>query len=302
MLIGLVGTGPMGLGIGKSLLRELAPQGHSITVYNRTAEKAAPLVEAGARLAKTPAQAAVGDVVLSIVADDAAVTALTFADDGILSGLKEGAVHVCMSTLTVDMAERLVAAHKAAGKHYVSAPVIGRPEAAAAGELFLAAAGRSDDLARVQPVFEAIAKATFVIGEHPVQANLIKLGMNHLIHSVIEQLAEFFTLVEKGGVSPKIAREFLIGTSFNAPIYQRFSALVLENKFAPGGASARLALKDNRAIMAAAEKYGAPLPIASILHNRLVALIAQGDGEMDYAAISRLVRRDAGLNDALVRG
>lgn len=287
----------MGLGIGKSLLRKLAPQGHSITVYNRTAEKAAPLVEAGARLAKTPAQAAGGEVVLSIVADDAAVTALTLSDDGILSGLKDGAVHVGMSTVTVDMADRLAAAHEAAGKHYVSAPVMGRPQAAAAGEIFIAAAGRAVDIARVKPVFDAIAKGTFVIGEHPVQANLIKLGMNHLVHCVVEVLAEFFALVEKGGVSPKVAREFLVGTSFNAPIYQRVSTLVVEKKFAPGSASARLALKDNRAIMAAAEKFGAPLPFASILHDRLVALIAQGDGEIDYAAISRLVRRDAGLND-----
>jgi 3-hydroxyisobutyrate dehydrogenase-like beta-hydroxyacid dehydrogenase len=287
----------MGLGVGKSLLRELAPQGHSITVYNRTAAKAAPLVEAGARLAKTPAAAAGGDVVLSIVADDAAVTALTLSDDGILSGLKEGAVHVGMSTVTVDMADRLVAAHEAAGKHYVSAPIMGRPEAAAAGAIFIAAAGRAVDIARAKPVFDAIAKATFVIGEHPVQANLIKLGMNHLIHSLVEGLAEFFALMEKGNVSPKAARDFLIGTSFNAPIYQGFSKLILEKNFASGAASARLALKDNRAIMAAAEKYGAPLPFASILHDRLVALIAQGDGQIDYAAISRLVRRDAGLND-----
>jgi 3-hydroxyisobutyrate dehydrogenase-like beta-hydroxyacid dehydrogenase len=297
MQIGLIGTGPMGLGIGQSLLRELAPRGHSITVYNRTAAKAAPLVEAGARLAKTPAQAAGGDVVLSIVADDAAVTALTLSDDGILAGLKDGTVHVGMSTVTVDMAERLVAAHEATGRHYVSAPVMGRPQAAAAGEIFIATAGVPADIERVKPVFDAIAKQTFIIGERPVQANLMKLGVNHLIHSIVEGLAEYFVLAEKGGVTPEIACELLLGTSFNAPIYQRVSKLVLEKKFAPGSASARLALKDNRAIIAAAEKFGAPLPFASILHDRLVSLIAQGDGEIDYAAISLLVRRDAGLRD-----
>ena len=297
MDIGLVGTGPMGLGIGMSLLRELVPQGHSLTVYNRTADKAAPLVKAGARRAETPAQAAAGDVVLSIVADDAAVAALTLSDNGILSGLKGDAIHVSMSTVTVDMAERLAAAHVSAGKHYISGPVMGRPQAAAVGELFIAAAGAAADIARVKPVFDAIAKGTFVIGEQPVQANLMKLDINHLIHCVVEGLAEFFALAEKGGVSPKVARELLIGTAFNAPIYQRFSALILEKKFVPGSASARLAFKDNRAIVAASEKFGAPLPFASILHDRLVALIAQGDAEIDYTAISRLVRRDAGLND-----
>ena len=295
MDIGLVGTGPMGLAIGKSLLRVLAPQDHKIIVYNRTPEKAAPLVEAGARLAKTPEQAAAADVVLSIVADDAAIAALTLSDGGILAGLKEGSVHVGMSTVTVDMAERLMAAHAAAGKHYISAPVLGRPEAAAVGEIFIAAAGRPADIARAKPVFDAISKGTFVVGDNPVQANLMKLDINHLIHCVVEGLAEFFVLAEKGGVSPAIAREFLIGTSFNAPIYQRFSKLVLDKNPAAGSASARLALKDNRAIIAAAEKFGAPLPFASILHDRLVALIAQGDGEIEYAAISRLARRDAGL-------
>jgi 3-hydroxyisobutyrate dehydrogenase-like beta-hydroxyacid dehydrogenase len=297
MNVGLVGTGPMGLGIGMSLLRELAPQGHSITVYNRTAAKAAPLVKAGARLAKTPAEAAAGDVVLSIVADDAAIAMLTLADDGILAGLKREAVHVGMSTVTVDMADRLVVAHETAKRRYVSGPVMGRPEAAATGDIFIAAAGAPADITRLKPVFDAIAKGTFVIGENPVQANLMKLDMNHLVHCVVEGLAEFFALAEKGGVSPNVAREFLIGTAFNAPIYQRFSSLILEKKFAPGSASARLAFKDNRAIIAAGEKFGAPLPFASILHDRLIALIAQGDGDIDYTAISRLARRAAGLND-----
>lgn len=295
MDIGLVGIGPMGLGIGRSLLRELAPQGHNIRVYNRTVERAAPLLEAGAQLAKTPAQAATGDVVLSIVADDSAIAALTLADDGILAGLREDAVHVGMSTVTIDMADRLVAAHEAAGKHYISAPVMGRPQAAAVGEIFIAVAGRPTDITRVKPVFDAIAKGFFVIGDRPVQANLMKLDINHLVHCVVEGLAEYFVLAEKAGVSPTIAREVLIETSFSAPIYQRFSKLVLEKKPAVGAASARLALKDNRAIIAAGERLGAPLPFASILHDRLVALIAQGNDEVDYAAISRLARRDAGL-------
>ena len=297
MQIGLIGTGPMGLGIGQSLLRELAPRGHNIMVYNRTAAKAAPLVEAGAKLATTPAQAASGDVVLSIIADDAAVAALTLSDDGILAGLKDSTVHVGMSTVTVDMAERLVAAHAAAGKRYVSGPVMGRPQAAAAGEIFVAAAGRPPMMKVCLPVFDSIAKQTFIIGEQPIQANLMKLGINHMIHSLLEGLAEYFALAEKGGVSPTIARELLLGTSFNAPIYHRVSKLIMDKAFAPGSASARLALKDNRAIIAAAEKFGAPLPFASILHDRLVALIAQGDAEIDYGAISLLVRRDAGLGE-----
>jgi 3-hydroxyisobutyrate dehydrogenase-like beta-hydroxyacid dehydrogenase len=297
MEIGLVGLGPMGFGIGQTLLRVLAPQGHTIIVYNRTAEKAAPLVKAGARLAKTPAEAAAGDVVLSIVADDNAVATLTLTDDGILAGMKQNTVHVGMSTVTVAMAEQLAAAHAAAKKRYVSGPVMGRPQAAASGELFIAAAGAAADIAQAKPVFDGIAKGTFVIGEKPVQANLMKLGVNHLVHCVVEGLAEFYALVEKGGISPELARDFLTGTTFNAPIYQRFSTLILQKKPESGGASARLALKDNRAITAAAETFGAPLPFAWILHDRFVSQIAQGDGDLDYTAISRLARRAAGLAD-----
>jgi len=296
MKIGLVGLGPMGLAIGKRLLGEFAGQDHSVTVFNRSADKTAPLVEAGARLAQTPAKAAAGDIVLSIVADDDAVAAVTLADDGILPGLKRTAIHVGMSTITVDMAERLTAAHEAAGKRYVSAPVMGRPQAAEAGQISIAAAGAPANIEDARVVFDVLARQSFVLGERPVQANLVKLGINHLIHSMVEGMGEYFALTEKGGVAAAVARDVLVG-AFNAPIYQRFSTLLLDRKFARGAASAKLALKDNRAIVAAAEKYGAPLPFASIVHDRLVALIAQADEEIDYAAISRLARRDAGLAD-----
>jgi 3-hydroxyisobutyrate dehydrogenase-like beta-hydroxyacid dehydrogenase len=296
MKIGLIGLGPMGLAIGKRLLGEFAGQDHSVTVFNRSADKTAPLVEAGARLAQTPAEAAAGDIVLSIVADDDAVAAVTLADDGILSGLKRTAVHVGMSTITVDMAERLTAAHEAAGKRYISAPVMGRPQAAEAGQISIAAAGAPANIEDARLVFDVLARQSFVLGERPVQANLVKLGINHLIHSMVEGMGEYFALTEKGGVAAAVARDVLVG-AFNAPIYQRFSTLLLDRKFARGVASAKLALKDNRAIVAAAEKYGAPLPFASIVHDRLVALIAQADEEIDYAAISQLARRDAGLAD-----
>lgn len=297
MEIGLVGLGPMGFGIAQSLLRVLAPHGHTITVYNRTAEKAAPLVEGGARLGRTPAEAAAGDVVLSIVADDNAVATLTLSDDGILAGMRQNTVHVGMSTVTVAMAEQLVAAHAAAKRRYVSGPVMGRPQAAASGDLFIGTAGAAVDIAQARPVFEAIAKGTFVVGDKPVQANLMKLAINHLVHCVVEGLVEFYALAEKGGVSPELARDFLTGTIFNAPIYQRFSALILQKNPPTSGASVRLAFKDNRAIVAAAETFGAPLPFASILHDRFLSLIAQGHGDVDYTAISRLARCAAGLND-----
>ncbi len=295
MNVGLVGVGPMGLGVGRSLLRCLLPQGHRLVVYNRTPERTAPLIDAGARRVETPALAADADVVFSIVADDSAVTEVTMGEAGIIAGLKPESVHVGLSTVSIDLADRLVAAHRSAERRYVSAPVVGRPQVAAQGELVLLAGGNDGDIARIRPILDAIAKRIFIVGEWPAQANLMKLAINHLVHNVVESLAEFFALTEKGGVPRQTARDTLTATSFDAPIYDRFAALILDGSFGSGVAGARLALKDNRAILSAAEKYGVPLPFASIVHDRLIALIARNGPEIDYAAISELARRDAGL-------
>ena len=192
MKVGFIGLGQMGRAIAANLLGA----GHELTVWNRSADKAADLVAAGARLAATPADAAQGDVVMTMLADDAAVEAVVHGTDGILAA---PALHVSHSTISVALAERLATDH-AARAGFVSAPVFGRPPAAQAAKLFVVAAGEAHAVDRCLPLFEAIAQRVFRVGPSPAAANLVKLGGNFMIMAAVEAMAEAMTLVEAGGV------------------------------------------------------------------------------------------------------
>lgn len=194
MKIGVIGLGQMGVGMAANLVKA----GHQVTVYNRTRAKAEPLVALGATAAASVAEACDGEAVVTMLADDEALEAVAFGDGGILAHLPKGAVHVSSSTIGVALAERLAAAHAEAGQRFVSAPVFGRPNVAAAGELFVVAAGAADAVAKMQPLFDAVGRQTFVVAETPQTANLVKLSGNFLIASVIESLGEAMALVAKG--------------------------------------------------------------------------------------------------------
>ena len=195
MKVGFIGLGNMGSGMAANLLRA----GYALTVYNRTPARAEVLVAEGATLAKTPSEAARGDVVITMLADDTAVEAVVFGVDGVLAGLKPGSIHISMSTISVALAGRLVSAHRAAGQRFVAAPVFGRPEAATASELFILAGGEPKTVEVCQPLFAALGQRTFVIADEPPKANLVKLSGNFLIAAVIETLGEAFALVSKAG-------------------------------------------------------------------------------------------------------
>jgi 3-hydroxyisobutyrate dehydrogenase-like beta-hydroxyacid dehydrogenase len=191
MRVGFIGLGNMGGGMAANLLNA----GHALTVYNRTPAKADALVVEGATLAKTPSAAARGDVVITMLADDAAVEHVGFGAEGVLRSLKPGSIHVSMSTISVALAERLANAHQAAGQQFMTAPVFGRPEAAATGKLFIVAAGEPKTVQACLPLFEILGQHTFVIADEPPKANLVKLSGNFLIAAVIETLGEAFALV-----------------------------------------------------------------------------------------------------------
>jgi 3-hydroxyisobutyrate dehydrogenase-like beta-hydroxyacid dehydrogenase len=159
MQVGFVGIGRMGSGMAANLLAA----GHALTVYNRSAAKAEALVGKGATLATTPAEAARGEVVITMLADDRAVEQAVFGRDGILDALPRGAIHLSMSTISFALAERLAAAHRDKGQEFVAAPVFGRPDAAAAAKLFIVAAGRSEAVARCQPLLDALGQRSFVV-------------------------------------------------------------------------------------------------------------------------------------------
>ncbi len=290
MKIGFVGLGNMGAGMAANLLES----GHEVTAYNRSQDKVDALVQRGAQAARTVAEACGGDIVITMLANDDAVAGVTFGEEGILAALPSGATHVSSSTISVALAERLTDAHAAAGHRFVAAPVFGRPEAAAAAKLFVVAAGEPAAVQALSPVFDAIGQRTFVVAEEPKAANLVKLSGNFLIVSVIESLGEAMALVEKAGVDKLAYLELLTSTLFDAPVYKTYGGLVAREEFEPAGFAASLGLKDVRLVLAAGESLQVPLPVASLIRDRFLTLLANGGAHLDWSALSRVASWEAG--------
>lgn len=223
MEAGLIGLGRMGTGIAKSLLRSE----HRLTVFNRTRERAEALGPDGAKIAGSVAEACQSGLVLTMVADDAALEALVFGKDGILVSLRGGGVHVSLSTISVELSDRLAAEHAKPGQQFVAAPVFGRPEAAESAKLSVVAAGPSASVQRCKPLFESMGPKLFVVGERPSMANVVKLSGNFLIATVLESLAESLTFARKCGVDSGMLLDFLTTTMFTAPLYKMYGELIV---------------------------------------------------------------------------
>ena len=290
MKVGFIGLGNMGLEMAANLLKA----GHEVTVYNRTSNKTELLVKQGAKYAAQVADACHGEAVITMLADDHALESVVFSDRGVINSLSKGAIHISMSTTSLALAQKLTSAHSDKGQRFVSAPVFGRPEAAAAAKLFVTAAGAPDAVDACMPLFEAVGQKTFRFGTIPSHANLVKLSGNFLISSVIETLAEAMTLVGKAGIDERQYLEFLTSTLFAAPIYKTYGAIILEKKFEPAGFVAPLGFKDNRLVLAAAESLRVPMPVASVIYNRFLTLLANGGDSLDWTAIAKIAAADAG--------
>ena len=282
--------------MGVGMAGRLVDAGHSLAVYNRTAQRGEELRERGAVLAETPEAAARGaEVVFTMLADDPAVEHVVFAADGILAAMGNNAVHVSASTISVSLARRLMAAHARAGQRYVSAPVFGRPDAAAAGRLFVVAGGPDDVLAYLQPLFDAIGQRTYRMSADPSNANLVKLSGNFMLFAAIEALAESFALVRKAGVDVVAFKDLLTSSLFNAPVYHTYGDLLVTANDQNAGFTVPLALKDVRLAIAAAEALRVPMPVASLVHDAFVSAMARGYENRDQAVLGRVAAENAGV-------
>ena len=290
MNIGFIGLGHM----GSAMARNLIVAGHAVTVFNRTPDKARALVELGAHEALDIASACWGDVVITMLADDAAVTDTVLGKDGIVANLPPHEIHVSMSTISVALSQRLAQAHRLAGQRYVAATVMGRPDMAAEAKLFILAAGDPAAVETCMPLFDCLGQKTSIVGAEPSAANLIKLTANFLQAAVIEALGEALALVGKSGIDKRKYIDILTSTVFTAPAYKIFGPLIAEGKFEPAAFAAPLGYKDIRLALAAAENLRVPMPLANLLHDRFVQLFAQGGEHLDWSAIGALAGQDAG--------
>lgn len=290
MKVGFIGLGHMGAAMAANLVKA----GHEVTVYNRTPDRTRALAAVGARVATRVSDAARGDAVMTMLANDEAVEAVVLGAEGVIASLRPGALHVSTSTISVALSQRLSEEHAKHGQRYVAAPVFGRPDAAAAAQLVIVAGGEKSAVEAARPLLEATARKVFVIGDAPQAANLVKLSGNFLNASVIESLGEAFALIGKGGIDRQRYLEIL-GTLFNVPAYNIYGALIASGRFEPPGFAAPLGQKDIRLLLAAADELGVPMPVAGLLRDRFLTLLAHGGERLDWSAIGGLAAQDAGL-------
>jgi 3-hydroxyisobutyrate dehydrogenase-like beta-hydroxyacid dehydrogenase len=291
--VGFIGLGHMGAGMAANLLKA----GHKVTVYNRTPSKADGLIAQGAKAAADIAAACASNIVITMLANDDAVESVVTRSDGVLANLSPGGLHISSSTISVALSARLSQEHAERGQLFVAAPVFGRPDAAASGKLFVVAGGNKAALEVAAPLLAAVGQKTFVISEEPKAANLVKLSGNFLSASVIESLGEALTLVAKGGVDQTRYVEFLTSTLFDAPVYKTYGGLIASGRFAPAGFAAPLGQKDIRLVLQAADELRVPMPLAGLLRDRFLSLLAHGGENLDWSAIGRLPAIDAGLSE-----
>jgi 3-hydroxyisobutyrate dehydrogenase-like beta-hydroxyacid dehydrogenase len=292
--LGFIGLGNMGAAIAANLLKA----GYGLRVYNRTAAKAAPLVDKGATLASKPAEVAQsGGIVLTMVADDRALEDLSLTSGSFVERLGSGGIHISMSTIAPATAERLAEHHAKFGVTYLASPVFGRPEAAAAAKLWICVSGATAAKEKAKPIHAAIGQGVFDFGEGVASANVVKLCGNFLIASAIESLAESLTLAEKNGVDKKAVADMLGKTILACPVYQGYSKQIAEERFEPAGFRLALGLKDITLALQAATAKSMPMPVGSLLRDRWLASVAKGRENLDWTAIALSVAEDAGLKN-----
>jgi len=289
MNIGFIGLGHM----GRAMAVNLGKAGHDVRAWNRTREATVDLASKGLSFVSTPDEAFAGDAVISMLADDTAVRAV-FLEGGLLSRTSTSPIHVNMATISVALANEMAEQHKARNTAYVAAPVMGRPDVAAAAKLTIIAAGPANAVARVQPLLDALGARTWLAGDTASHANLMKLAANLLLASAVETLAEAAVLLSEYGVEPGGFVELIATSSFPGPVYGTYGRLIAQRQYEPAAFKARLALKDVRLALAAADARSIPLPVASTIRDSLLETDAHGDGERDCAVLGRTAARRAG--------
>jgi 3-hydroxyisobutyrate dehydrogenase-like beta-hydroxyacid dehydrogenase len=291
--IGFIGLGNMGVNMAKNLIEA----GYHLRVYNRTTSKYKELDNASITPCKTPAEAADGvHAVITMLSEDGVLKETVLGEDGILKKLPKNSIHISMSTISPGTASQLAKHHEDAGSFYVAAPVFGRPEAAAAKKLFICTSGdqRSKEIAK--PILENLGQGITDFGENPGGANVVKIARNFMIMASLEIMAEAFTLAEKNGLDSLKVAEFFGSTLFNAPIYQNYGRLIANKQYEPVGFKSKLGYKDARLAFNLSQQSETPMPVATVVHNRLLTAVAKGWGETDWVeGVGRGVAEDAGL-------
>ena len=294
--VGFVGLGQM----GTAMAANLAAAGHRVIAYIRHPEQAARLAALGLEPTANFADLFGCNIVISMLPDDAAVREIVFGRedvglDGLAAGLSPGSIHLSMSTISTAAASELASEHAINGQGYVAAPVFGNPDAAKARQLYMIVAGATADVERCRPLFDNLGQRTFVVGNDPAQANLIKLLGNMMTASTLEMLGEIVAVLRKRGVDPAPFLDIMTSTMFGGRAHKIYGAKIVAEQYAPGF-RLPLALKDVRLALAEADSAGVPMPSVDVVRDRMLTAVARGHGDLDWSALGLIAAEEAGLH------
>ncbi|WP_258367811.1 NAD(P)-dependent oxidoreductase [Komagataeibacter oboediens] len=287
--VGLVGLGHM----GSAFAQNLVSCGYQTVVFDRNATKRDAC--AGAQPVDSLAGLSQCDIIFSSLPNDAALSSVTEGHSGLITVMKKGAVHVSTSTVSPTIARHLAGLHQSSGQGYVASPVLGNPDLAKARKVFFMGAGPADHVASAVPIILNLGQHIFLMGDDPGHANLMKLAANVMIATTLESMGETLALLRKGGISAELGFDVLTNSLFDSKVHKAYGGKILHERYRPAGMVVPLALKDMRLALTEAERATTPMPFASLVRDRMVAMMARGWETLDWSALGLLASRDAGL-------
>jgi 3-hydroxyisobutyrate dehydrogenase-like beta-hydroxyacid dehydrogenase len=281
--------------MGHAFCELLISSGERVVVYNRDRDKVETLARQGATPASSVRDLAECGIVLTSLTDDDAVRAVALSESGLASVLRPGSIHLSTSTIGVAFCRELDAAHRKLNQILVAMPVLGNPEMAAKRELFILLGGTAEAIERCRPVIDRLGQRSFHVANEPWLASAMKLAANMLTAATLQSMGEVFAFLAKVGVPPQRAQEILTGSLFDGRVHKAYGQKIVDRRYSPPGMTAPLALKDLRLLLAEAERNTVPMPLASLLHDRLVAVEARGWSDLDWSALGLLAAFEAGI-------
>jgi len=284
MIIAFIGLGNMGIPMAKNIVKA----GFALHAYNRSPEKMKDIVLAGGK-AFTSLEEAVedADVVITMLSDDAAVTEVT---GKIIPVMKKGSIHLSMSTIGAVTSSALAKTMEEHQLYYIGAPVMGRPPAAEAKQLFVLLSGKAEAKVKVQSVLEAMSQRIFDYGDDPASAHTVKLMMNYMIFVVTEMLSEVMLMAEKSGIDKQMLLDTMTSTIFGSPVVKIYGGLVIQEKDNPNGFKTTLASKDLHLAQEAASQNNVTLPLGEVIQKHFKEIIAQQGGDKDVTLLVSFLR------------
>lgn len=269
--------------MGSAIALRLLENGHQLTAWNRTASKLKPLAEKGASVTGSLTEAVKeSNIIFSMFMDDHAAIE-TVLDGGLIEAMPEGAIHVSLSTISVQLSQQLTIEHSVRKQNFVAAPVFGRPNVAAEGRLWTVVAGKPEAVEKVRPLLESFSRGITVLGEKPYKAHAMKIGGNFLITAMIASLSEGFVYAESQSIDPAQYAEVVNAALFQSPFYAAYSRVMLNPPEVPG-ATIALGQKDMRLFRESAAATNTRTPLADHFQDQLHEAAEAGLRDRDWAA------------------